>query len=269
MKTQNENSGLTPNENLKTENELLKKKLAEEFGMQQHESKLPDDIENQWLNYIYNFEKSYAENKRIKIYDFIGKPEFRSIEQLNKDEITSELDRLLDILDENNVVLDLLCEYEDEVIYKFITEELFQEETDDMRIEGMRHHFIYEEFHPNHDYDLRYDTNEFFKSLFTRNWDDQFDKIRLYDEVELHSIRYSCEEFSKIISAFQKSNGLFEIKSMNIEEVEFCLESKNAFVLGNIDYCNQQFSNSGNFILEFAKDDLGYWVIRKISVPGF
>ncbi|MBK6536623.1 MAG: hypothetical protein IPG09_02205 [Ignavibacteria bacterium] len=44
-------------------------------------------------------------------------------------------------MEENGIVLDTLCDYEDEVIYKFITEELFREETNNIRIEGMRHCF--------------------------------------------------------------------------------------------------------------------------------
>jgi len=43
--------------------------------------------------------------------------------------------------------------YAPSVIYKFITEELFDHEMDDIMLPGFVHHFIYEEFHPNHEYD--------------------------------------------------------------------------------------------------------------------
>lgn len=47
--------------------------------------------------------------------------------------------------------LDFLCDVDDAEAYRFITEELMDEEIDDIRIEGLRHCFIYEEFHPNTD----------------------------------------------------------------------------------------------------------------------
>ena len=50
--------------------------------MQDMDSSLGKETENEWLNCIYNFEKQYAENKRIKLYDFLGRPEFRKVNDL-------------------------------------------------------------------------------------------------------------------------------------------------------------------------------------------
>ena len=47
---------LSPGEKLKMDNDILKAKLSAEFGMSKTESALDDEIENQWLNYIYDFE---------------------------------------------------------------------------------------------------------------------------------------------------------------------------------------------------------------------
>ncbi|MEZ4823871.1 MAG: hypothetical protein R2942_16290 [Ignavibacteria bacterium] len=64
-------------------------------------------MENDWLNYLYSFEKQYAENNQIKIYDLIGRPDFKNIEQLKKEEeIGNEIDRLMDIMEENSIILD-------------------------------------------------------------------------------------------------------------------------------------------------------------------
>lgn len=133
MKTHEQNSVLTPNEKLTSENELLKKKLTNEFGMKSFGSELPEDIGNQWLNYIYDFEKMYKDARQVKVFEFIGKPEFKPTGQLNKDEINFVLKHLLNIIFENNIALDIICYYEDEVTYEFIKEELFMVETDDLR----------------------------------------------------------------------------------------------------------------------------------------
>ncbi|MEZ4823872.1 MAG: hypothetical protein R2942_16295 [Ignavibacteria bacterium] len=42
---------------------------------------------------------------------------------------------------------------------------MFQEEITDIRIKGMRHHFIYEEFHPNQ-YDIKEDVKNLLESIF-------------------------------------------------------------------------------------------------------
>lgn len=75
MKEKDKVSGLTGRENLKTENELLKIKLTAEFGMKDMKSDLPDELENEWLNYIYDFEKLHKDAKEISVYERLGNPE--------------------------------------------------------------------------------------------------------------------------------------------------------------------------------------------------
>ncbi len=55
MENPKELPDLSPEEKLKTENELLKKKLTAEFGTQDHGSSLDPELENEWLKYIYHF----------------------------------------------------------------------------------------------------------------------------------------------------------------------------------------------------------------------
>ncbi len=49
----------------KSENDLIKSKLTEEFGMKDMQSGLDPESENEWLNYIYEWEKQFAEKKTI------------------------------------------------------------------------------------------------------------------------------------------------------------------------------------------------------------
>lgn len=162
MKEKDKITGLTGRENLNAENELLKIKLKSEFGMKDMNSQLPAELENEWLNYIYNFEKLHKEAKEISIYERLGKPEYKKIADLNNEEVTSELSRLLNLMEENNLILNFLCDYDDRIKYEFITEELFAEEIEDVRIEGMMTNFIYEEFHQNHEYDIKEAVSSYF-----------------------------------------------------------------------------------------------------------
>lgn len=168
----------------------------------------------------------------------------------------------------NEIVLDCLSDYDDEVIYKFVTEELFEEMVDDFRIDGMRTCFIYEEFHPNYDYDLRNHSNKFLDRIIKREWNDEFDSFHLCDRIELNEKIYTREEFSKIIHVIQESSKTLEIRTFCILEVLFSLESRIATVRGFIDSPGKNLSHKRNFNLEFIIDDLGYWVIRKARISG-
>src|SRR5262245_9275457 len=127
MKTNDELPELSNDEKLKAENELLKMKLTAEFGMKDSKFDLPPEIENKWLNHIYDFETLYKNAKMVKIYDFIGRPEFKKNEELAKEKLGEELDRVYETLINNDVKVDFLADYDNETIYKFITEELFEE----------------------------------------------------------------------------------------------------------------------------------------------
>jgi hypothetical protein len=137
------------------DNGLKKKALEKKYGaMFGGTSDLPPEIEKQWLDYIEAFEEKYANAKRIKIFKLIGEPKFKPVNELTDEVFPHELDRLYQILIENEISLDTLGDVDDREIYRFITEELFYEEVDDMQIPGLNNCFIYEDFHPNATLDI-------------------------------------------------------------------------------------------------------------------
>ena len=159
---------LTKEDELKSEIAALKMKLGLEFGMKMDDtSSLSPDVESQWLRNVYAFEQQFSQAKRIKVYDYIGRPVVMKYDELTPDQIRKELERVRVIMENHALELDCICQYDDAIIYKFITEELFEHEMDDMTIPGMTYHFIYEEFHPNHDYDLREHSKGLIETIFT------------------------------------------------------------------------------------------------------
>ena len=262
--------GLTPEEKLKIENDLLKVKLATEFGMGKMDSALDYEMENEWLNYIYNFEKASKDAGVITVYEFLGKPEFKNISELKKEEIESELDRLYDIMLKNEVVLDVICEYENvhELIYKFVTEELFPLEMDDIRIPGMNHRYIYEEFHPNHKYDLTEFTEDFMRAFFERDWNPEIDSYNIHKQIEFKGKIHDTELFMKFIIEFQNTFLPVEIRSKEISKVDFDLDSGKAEVAGIISYASGSDIYSGEFKIKF-KYDWEYWYISGVMFPNF
>ncbi len=164
-------SGKDQSEKLVKENELLKLKLSAERGATFDESTdLDPAIENQFLKNVIEFEKQYAVAKPKPVYEIIGKPVYKKAEELTHDQLSSELKRIDEILTSHGIMMDFLAEYPDEVMYRFITEELFVHETDFISVPGMMTGFIYEEFHPNHEYDIRERAVEFIKGWFDRDF---------------------------------------------------------------------------------------------------
>ena len=131
------------NINRKIDNELKKKKLEENYGAQfSKNSELPSEIESEWLNHIEQFEQQFEKKETIKLWDYIGKPAFKKINEIESGLISDELNRLFNMLHENSIMLDTLSDVDDRELYRFITDELFEHEMDNIRIEGMTTNFI-------------------------------------------------------------------------------------------------------------------------------
>jgi hypothetical protein len=62
MKIENDNPK-GGNGDLREENERLKKKLTEEYGMLGYMSNISPELENAWLKSIEDFEKNYKKEK--------------------------------------------------------------------------------------------------------------------------------------------------------------------------------------------------------------
>ena len=143
---------------LRLENELKQLNLEMEYGAIFSTSPdLPPELEGQWLDYISEFESKSKNATEMTVYSFIGQPEFKRFDDLSSEVVKIELDRLIAIMQVHNVHLDFLADYPVETIYRFITNEFFTPHMNVMQMPGMMHGFIYEEFHPNDEYDLKRD----------------------------------------------------------------------------------------------------------------
>lgn len=132
--------------------ELNKKKkqdIKEQYDMTVFEdSDLPAHVEGQFLDYITEFERQWESAKQLPLRDFVGNPSPPPLAALSPTEVSRELTKILDTFAEHNVNVDFLTDVTEAEAYRFITEELLDEEVDDIRIPGMNLNFIYEEFYP-------------------------------------------------------------------------------------------------------------------------
>jgi len=250
-------------EKLRRENKLKKKKLAEEHGANfispSGETHLHPAMEGAFLDSVEQFEKAYNSAKRISVFDFIGRPEYRKVETVSNAEIGKVLDDMIDLLQKNQIGLDTLCEVEEKEIYRFITEELFLEKVDDMKIEGMMNCFIYEEFHPNHDYDIRNACSDFIE-LFIKKKPDLYESS-LTKEAEENT---RLKNFSNAFKSF--SLHYFKITSLNFDELQatVCFDINFSGIIEG-SHEKQNYSSHGKIELVYQ---YGFWYIKAVELPG-
>lgn len=154
-------------EELNEENELLKLKLMAEFGGDfGTEDDIPPQVENAFLKQIRNFHKQHGNAEVTTLYKFIGEPEYNHVHDMSERQIKAALRKMLKLMKKNGVELDILAPTPDREIYRFITEELFKEEIEGLRMRGWTTKFIYEDFHPNAEFDVKTVIHNALMSMF-------------------------------------------------------------------------------------------------------
>lgn len=265
----------------KIDNELKKRDLTEKYGasFSNINDDLSPEIENIWLNHIEEFEKQYEKAKLTTVWEYIGKPEYRKITEINESEISPRLNELFDLLDKNNISLDTICDVEEKELYRFITDELFEHEMDDMRIPGMTSCFIYEEFHPNAQNEIERAIDYFFRMTMgkMKNIGGEGYDLLYIDEQNFCDIDGNAidkEKVMKSINTFLDSFDSFSIVNYDVKSLTINEEEEDACVDFHIYYrCvfdgtaqYVQFKGDGSFRLH--PSEYGGWSIYQIDMPG-
>lgn len=259
------------NEKMKFENELKKLKLSAENGAKfMGGAALPPEIESQWLDNIMAFEKASQDGKMIKIYDFLERPPLIPLQEVPAHQIEEALDELSELMASKGLSLDTTCEVDARELYRFIVEELMDEEIQDMQVEGMVTHLTYEEYHPNHPYDIKRYTEDFISTLFKR--DTEYYDMGLSNEViSYDGSLLEKKEPKKLLLNFINSFQKFTLKNLDLEEPEI-LESVatqkahieyHAVLLDSAESVAYAGEAKFNFINEY-----GYWYINGVNMPG-
>ena len=263
MKNSDSNEEPLPELNAAQEHEFSKLKFLIGYGgtvFEQINKDLSAEIEGEFMDYAEEFDRAFKNRKIISVYNKLGRPEFIEACYLNDEEIALELKRIEAVLEEHNMVLDVICEYEniDRLLYTFITEELFFEEMDDMKVKGMITHFIYEEFHQNHTYDIEEACRSFLKSYF--------DKVSDYYEL------YVKNEFENPVqlSAFRAAFATFTMYKLEFTEVLY--DAEEALTSFDIDFSgvlkksSEILSFKGEGIITFDYK-YGFWYVKNVELP--
>lgn len=266
--------------NKKIDNELKKKELAEKHGSHFSENNnISPELESEWLNSIETFEIQYENAKRTTVFKYLGEPAFREIDELRPEEIPVELERLNNLLHRGNISLSTLCNVDDKELYRFISEELFPYELDDMKIPGMMSCFTYEEFHPNSEYDIRHAFDYFFGFTMAKMKNiggEGYDMLYVDTENYMDSKGVSITQYKVVdtINNFLASFDYFEIVSKKINNIEINDNETDSTVNFYIDYkglfnnSKETFNFNGNASFKLKPSEYGGWNIYHIDLPG-
>jgi hypothetical protein len=265
-----------PQENLRMQNELLRLQLKAETGADSNSlGNTPAELENLFLKHVLEYERTYATVKQIKVFDLIGKPIFKNAEDLTEQTIGDELKKLTDLLTDNQIEIDYSGEYDDRTKYRFITEELFDCETDDIAESSeMIRHFSYEDFHPNHQLDIKNRSIEFITDWFDQKLDEKHwaiaDSLILPDRTILSKLELA-EKFKQVFDCFTTYTDCKYV----IQDIQFQFQNESGMghSEGFVKYTailenGEQTAIEGPFKLYFSFE-YGWWNIFYFVFPGF
>jgi hypothetical protein len=117
--------------------------LRDEFGMlfDYADPDLSPEAHNEFLDDVLEFERQFENASRITVRERIGNPPLQPSAEIPLYALEETLNNVLDLLAEHGIVIDFMGNWDDLAAYRFITEELLDEEMDDIRIKGMVSHF--------------------------------------------------------------------------------------------------------------------------------
>ena len=265
-----------PQENLRMENELLKLKLQAQFGAKLgNGGDLPPEIENEFLKNVYAFEQNLGDYKPIKVVDLLEKPDFPKAVNLDDDSLEREYGRLMELMEKKSIAVDFIRPRNERFMYQFITEELFDHETDNS-MPGMTMHFIYEEFHADHELDIQNRTDDFLRDWFRKEFN-EFSSELGYQFILANGQTLTREETLTKIQILFDCYTSFANCQVAMQEIKFQWNDETQTGMGHseggVKYDavlenGETVHFEGPFKLYLSNED-GWWSIFYFVFPGF
>jgi len=193
---------------------------------------------------------------------------------LDDTEIELALEQITCLMYEKNMEIYFGDGYDSRLKYHFITEELFEHETDFTPMPGMTTHFDYEEFHPNHQKDIERATLKFLMGWFSRDIDECGWQLADYFALPDRKILSKGEVVTQLTNIFEAYTAFTDDKYL-IKDIGFQLQEDGGLghAEGVLKYratleSGEHISMEGPFKLYFTLER-GYWSIFHIIFPGF
>ena len=237
--------GLTNEEELHMQNQMLKMDLEQKFGKpirlneEDDNHKLPLFIENEFLKHMSAFEQHIRTAKETTVFDLIGKPTFKPAGSITEHKLNAEIKRVVKLLGKHNIIVDFIGEYSPQIIYEFLTVELMEKMISDMRIPGFINHFIYEEFHPNHEIAITGTINMLVNIMFDEEGD--LDTLKPHFETDnfmLNDEKATFIDFKNAVNRFHLTHNPEIVLGYETETLKFDELKENVKAQGYIAFKN-------------------------------
>ncbi len=253
-------------------NEAKKKELEERFGgvFGPTDASLPPDVEADWLQDIEEFERRFENVQSTTVRQYLGNPHFEPLAGIPEEDVSPALDRLMDFMEKHGVLIHCFAPEPDDELYRFITEELLDEEIDDIHMEGLTQDFVYEMYHPNPLLDACFYAELFVGKIFRsrpsklgvavlpeESWKDP-EQIQNLSRV-LHALRTYLRDFETFLSS---STTVVACRVVEREahvsiEVEWSALRKGSM---------EQFCGSTDVEVDMGRDIRGTWLVSAVRM---
>ncbi len=269
-----------PQENMKTENEILKLKMQAQFGanfMMGGEGELPPEIENAFLQNVLNFEVNYSKGEAVTLAEHLGNPVLKHEDELTDEQIEEEINSFNELISEKEVEVDYIFgPYPQREVHRFIRADLLGSEAEpSIFFAGMTKTYIYEEYYPNNEKEIEESTERFMKQWEEKGFGDYNPELA-FSLVSLTGKEIPVDEFiARVQNYFDSFTDFTGFKFMigHIQVDQQPNGSSMGFSEGAVGFHTtledgEPIVIKGNYKL-YMDNSMGSWNIMSFVMPGF
>jgi hypothetical protein len=251
-----------------------RKMLEERFGavFSPPDDALPPDVEDLWLDSIERFEQAAGTSRTITVREYVGNPPLRPLGEIAPEELQQAVDRLTELLASNDIVVHIGEHVSLAETYRFLSEELMDAETDDIRVEGFSTLFLYEDFHPNEVAEAERTGRDFCHAIFEKS---EADLIRLIGGAHDGDTSRMRRAGSMLREAALAFFAHVETVTQHTVRLESCDVTGDRATLtgtaswdGVLTFSRVQVGASGAVRLTLSRCPFGGWDVIEAQLPG-
>ena len=251
-----------------------RKTLEERFGavFSPPDDSLPPEVERAWLESIERFEQAIGDSRTTTVREYIGNPPLSPLGEIPPEELRAAVDWVMELLAANDIVVQIGEHVSLAETYRFLSEELMEAETDDIRVEGFSTLFLYEDFHPDERAEAERTAREFCLAIFEKS---EADLVRLIGGAHDGDSPQMRMAGSLLRDAALEVFAHIGTASQHALQIESCeVDGDRATVTGTANWTGvlpsgrTQVGASGTVRLTLSRCPFGGWDVIGAQLPG-
>ncbi|MFC5409862.1 hypothetical protein ACFPMF_11120 [Larkinella bovis] len=266
---------LSLDEIYKSQNEINQLKRALERQALFGEGRLPqNEVDERERHYNFLYFQVAQTARMTTVYDLIGRPDWRSTTELTDAQISREVDRLLLLLAQNGIEIQVSDPHgnaDDRRLYSFITRMVFPKEIREIRLPGTCYSIDYNYYCPNHTHACIFIADELLTGLFSRNYDRLDSCLAGHFYFNSHSRDELLPFVTSAFEAYKNHLSGCILVDWTIEKVKLDIARRRSEIHLILHYGVSKkrkplFTERGQLVCEGTDDH--WWFIHRIDFPG-